>query len=186
MSFVAPGGPSSWRPFCLWIWGPTQGYWTTRSWGPRKATCYNPQLLQSSPSILTRASSQGTKTCMLPAHLIHSNSTKYILAKLWTIDVLSRKKSPILVVPKSKIRRAYVKYRVASWDNACTSPNSFDWNVNLASESLAKDSKHKQNVQCELAHQEQASIARKRKKEKNVEEWSGLFVNVNAKDRCVW
>ena len=38
--------------------------------------------------------------------------------------------------------------------------------MNLASESLVKESKHKQNVQCELARQEQASIARKRKKEK--------------------
>jgi len=42
-----------------------------------------------------------------------NNSTKYFLAKLWTIDVLSRKESQVLAMPKPKIRRAYVKYRVA-------------------------------------------------------------------------
>ena len=61
--------------------------------------------------------------------------------------------------------------------------------MNLASESLAKESKHKQNVQCELARQEQVSIARKRKKEKmlkNEVDYSSMLMHrIDAYDNLV-
>ena len=58
--------------------------------------------------------------------------------------------------------------------------------MNLASESLAKESKHKQNVQCELARQEQASIARKRKKEKSLKnEVDYLSISIDVYDNLV-